>query len=122
MLLSFSYIARRLGTVVSPADDRIRQLFEAPATQEQICLAREVSWAVNRAARNVPFRAVCLPQAMAARVMLERRLIASVLHFGAVTGGRCSHAVESHAWVDASGVAVTGYPVARSCIPVACFL
>jgi hypothetical protein len=29
---------------------------------------------------------VCLPQAMAARVMLERRGVSSVLHFGAARG------------------------------------
>jgi len=30
--------------------------------------AEDVGWAVTRAARHVPFNAVCLPQAMAARI------------------------------------------------------
>jgi hypothetical protein len=35
---------------------------------------------MTRAARHVPFNAVCLPHAMAARIVLKRRGIDSVLH------------------------------------------
>ena len=66
---------------------------------------------MTRAARHVPFKAVCLPQAMAARVMLKRRGVASVMHFGAARGQE--KPLDAHAWLDAAGVEVTGYPVAK---------
>jgi hypothetical protein len=48
-----------------------------------MAVAREIGWAVTTGARHVPFRAVCLPQALAARMMLKRRRVPSVIHFGA---------------------------------------
>jgi hypothetical protein len=88
--------------------------------QEHARLAEEVGWAVTRAALYLPFKAVCLPQAMAARVMLTRRGIASVLHFGAAKSeGR---PLDAHAWLDAAGVEVTGYPVGRGFAEIACFV
>ena len=90
------------------------------AAADQIRTAEEVGWAVTRAARHVPFRAVCLPQAMAARVMLKRRGVASVMHFGAAKGE--VKPLDAHAWLDAAGVEVTGYPVARNFSEIACFV
>jgi hypothetical protein len=88
-------------------------------------VAEEVGWAVTRAARHVPFNAVCLPQAMAARIMLKRRGVDSVLHFGARIGqdkiGR-DKPIDAHAWLDAAGVEVTGYPVANTFAEIACFV
>jgi hypothetical protein len=82
-------------------------------------------WAVTRAARHVPFNAVCLPQAMAARIMLKRRGVDSVLHFGARIGqdkiGQ-DKPIDAHAWLDAAGVEVTGYPVANTFAEIACFV
>ena len=80
----------------------------------------EIGWAVTRAARYVPFRAVCLPQAMAARVMLRRRGVASVMHFGAAKGE--AKPFDAHAWLDAAGVEVTGYPLANGFAEIACFV
>jgi hypothetical protein len=48
---------------------------------DQARVAEEVGWAVTRAVRHVPFNAVCLPQAMAARIMLKRRSVENVLYF-----------------------------------------
>ena len=75
---------------------------------------------MTRAARYVPFKAVCLPQAMAARVMLERRGVKSVMHFGAAKG--TDKPLDAHAWLDAAGVKVTGYPVAENFAEIACFV
>lgn len=115
LVVPFPKLARRMGTFVPPVP--------APtgnASNEHADMAREVGWAVTRAARHAPFRAVCLPQAMAARLMLHRRGISSVLHFGATTGGQ--KPLEAHAWLDAAGVEVTGYPVARQFAEIACFV
>lgn len=82
--------------------------------------AREIAWAVTRAARHMPFAAACLPQAIAARRMLRRRGIAAALYLGNArdAAGR----LEAHAWVLAGTVEVTGFPVARRFAPISCFL
>jgi hypothetical protein len=114
----FPRLARRLGTFVPPNDPRVRDAKGAPQAHKH--LAREIGWAVTRSARYVPFKAVCLPQAMAARLMLERRGISSTLHFGAAKGKE--QPLDAHAWLDCAGVEVTGYPVGESFSEIACFV
>jgi hypothetical protein len=115
----FPRLARRLGTFVPPTDGRAARA-GARASQAHARLAEEIGWAVTRAARYVPFKAVCLPQAMAARVMLNRRGVSSVLRFGAARG--TDKPLDAHAWLDAAGVEVTGYPVAEGFAEIACFV
>jgi hypothetical protein len=119
IFIPFPRLARRLGAFVSPAEARTCQAGTATAPV-QTQLARDIGWAVTRAARYVPFKAVCLPQAMAARVMLERRGVKSVMHFGAAKG--TEKPFDAHAWLDAVGVEVTGYPVAHGFTEIACFV
>jgi hypothetical protein len=119
LFIPFPRLARRLGTFVPPTDARAVQA-RAKGAPQQARLAAEIGWAVTRSARYVPFKAVCLPQAMAARVMLKRRGVASVMHFGAATGREKPFA--AHAWLDAAGVEVTGYPVAEGFAEIACFV
>jgi hypothetical protein len=115
----FPTLARRLGVFVPPADPRVAAAAGA-TTVDAARLAREVSWAVTRGAIHVPFAAVCLPQAMAARIMLSRRGVASAMRFGAAKGEGA--ALDAHAWVDAAGVKVTGYPVGAAMAEIACFV
>ena len=117
VFIPFPSLARRLGRFVPPEEAR---RFAAEPTARHARLAADIGWAVTRAARNVPFRAVCLPQAMAARVMLERRGISSTMHFGAAKSTKT--AFDAHAWLDAAGVEVTGYPVAKQFAEIACFV
>jgi len=117
VFVPFPKLARGLGTFVPPSDPRALAARE-PAPQA--ALAQEIGWAVTRAARHVPFKAVCLPQAMAAQVMLRRRGVASVMHFGAAKGSE--KPLDAHAWLDAAGVEVTGYPVAKNFAEIACFV
>ena len=119
ILIPFPRLARHLGTFVPPSDARALQARTA-RSQDQARLAEEIGWAVTRSARYVPFNAVCLPQAMAARVMLERRGVASVMHFGAAKGKE--KPLDAHAWLDAAGVEVTGYPVGEGFAEIACFV
>jgi hypothetical protein len=118
VFIPFGRLSRHLGTFLPPAEARAVQARGQP-TQDQAHLAAEVGWAVTRSARYVPFKAVCLPQAMAARVMLKRRGVRSVLHLGAARGTEMP--LDAHAWVDAAGVEVTGYPVAEGFAEIACF-
>ena len=117
IFISFPRLARRLGTIVPATDVRVGKTI-AVVQSEQTTIAEEVSWAVTRAARYVPFKAVCLQQAMAARVMLRRRGVASIMHFGAGKGR--IKPLDAHAWVDAAGVEVTGYPVEEYLAEIAC--
>jgi len=119
VFVPFPRLARRLGSFVPPVDSRVRDA-SSPAPAGHSRHAERIGWAVTRAARYVPFRAVCLPQAMAARIMLRRRGIRSVLHFGAAKRGR--EPFETHAWLDAAGVEVTGYPVAMESVEIASFV
>lgn len=110
LVVPFRRIAARLGRM-SAADGALpEQLPPSPA-------AAEISWAVRRSARYAPFRAVCLQQALAAKLMLRRRGIGSTLHLGVAYGE--NGALEAHAWLDAGGVRVTGYPVAPKFVEVA---
>jgi Transglutaminase-like superfamily len=70
-------------------------------------LILRVRKAVAMAARNVPWNAVCLPQAMAAKAMLARRGCGSTLHLGATivdTNGK----VIAHAWLVSGDEVVVG--------------
>ena len=120
VFVPFPRLAPRLGAFVPPSDPRVASA-AAPAGPAEAALARDVSWAVTRGALYVPFKAVCLPQAMAARVMLRRRGVASAMHFGAAKG-MSGRPLDAHAWLDAAGVKVTGYPVAKAFAEIACFV
>ena len=119
IFIPFPRLARHLGTFVPPTDTRALQA-ASESSHDHARLAEEIGWAVTRAARYVPFKAVCLPQAMSARVMLKRRGVGSVLHFGAKRGK--DNPLDAHAWLDAAGVEVTGYPVAETFAEIACFV
>jgi len=119
IFVPFPKLARQLGCFVPPSDPRVLAA-RTSGTQQDAALAQEIGWAVTRSARYVPFKAVCLPQAMAARVMLKRRGVSSVLHFGAVRG--TDTPLDTHAWLDAAGVDVTGYPVANKFAEIGCFV
>ncbi len=109
LFIPFPRLPRRLGTFVPPAQARAVQAKWAPGG-EAARLAEEIGRGVTRAARSVPFKAVCLPQAMAARVP----------HFGAAQG--TDKPLDAHAWLDAAGVQLTDYPVAKGFAEIACFV
>jgi hypothetical protein len=70
-------------------------------------LSRDVGWAIRTAAARVPWRSVCLPQAIAAQRMLRRRSIGA----RAVVGARRSVSdkpIDLHVWVVVGGRVVVG--------------
>jgi hypothetical protein len=82
-------------------------------------LLLRVRMAVTAAARNVPWNAVCLPQAMAAKAMLARRGCGSRFHLGA---GFDTHGeLIAHAWLTAGGTVVVGSAGIASVTPIAQF-
>jgi hypothetical protein len=113
----FRHLAARFGTVANAQ----AALSPTGRSEPQEATARDIGWAVTRAARYVPFRAVCLPQAIAAKAMLDRRDVPSTMHFGVKKpdGGA---ALMAHAWLDAGTIEVTGYPVDEGFVEVARFV
>jgi len=116
VFMPFNRLAAWFGTATPPnGDDGARQ-----PVLDEAQFVRHVGWAVTRAARYVPFRAVCLPQAIAAFAILKSHGIVSIMRFG--VRKRPGERLEAHAWLDAGGIEVTGYPVADGFVEVARFL
>lgn len=81
--------------------------------------ARRVAWAVAAAARRVPFAAVCLPQALAAKLMLGWRGIPTTVHVGVRRSG--GHELAAHAWLSSGPLVLTGRTEAPQYVEIACF-
>lgn len=110
-LLPFSVIARRLGRAVPPGFGADEAACPADAG-----LVADVGWAVAAAARHLPLEMVCLPRALAARIMLARRGVASVLSFG-IPADR-NRGGPSHAWLSVGAQEVTGYPLPAGIVEI----
>lgn len=103
--LHFKILARFLGTAQRKAEV-VEYL-----TPSQLEVIKTVKSAINMAIRNVPWRSVCLDQAIAAKWMLKRRKINSALYFGVLPNEKRepSRPIDAHAWLMASkSVIVTG--------------
>jgi len=121
---AFYLLAVRLafGLLQLPHALRLMRIVQGEAGAGRIAApeAQEVSRAIARAARHVPFRAVCLQQAFAALLMLRRRGLKAIVHLGLAREDG-SDALKAHAWSCCGEVAVTGVPQARGFVPVAAF-
>jgi hypothetical protein len=84
------------------------------ATSRQVTSVR---WAIEAAARHLPWHPVCLPQAVAAQWMLRRRGIPSTLYLGADPTAD----YHAHAWVRAGTTIVTGGPLEKRFAVVSSF-
>jgi transglutaminase superfamily protein len=103
LLLGFA----RLLVLTMPFRLLARWLGRAPARDAgDAMLLGRVRRAVTTAARNVPWNAVCLPQAMAAKAMLARRGCGSSLRLGA--GFDAQGKLIAHAWLVVGGAVVVG--------------
>jgi hypothetical protein len=96
---------------------RLSRAPETGACDKALLLS--VRKAVTTAARNVPWNAVCLPQAMAAKAMLARRGCGSSFHLGANFDAR--RKLIAHAWLVADGTVVVGAAGVADVTPLARF-
>lgn len=112
-LVRFPLIARYIGRLHAPAD-------RWDNSSNDRTVAREISWAIDRSARLLPVRLVCLPRALAAWQMLHVRGISSRVHCG-VSRDQKRATLITHAWLDVCGVEVTGYPEAHHCVEIGFF-
>ena len=116
VLSPFRNVARILGTPTA-ADHPQLQLED----RDSLTTARDVRWAIALAASRAPFRAVCLQQAVAAKLMLRRRGIPATVRFGLAPGSATGEPPRAHAWVSAGKVKVAGFPIEPAMVVVARF-
>jgi hypothetical protein len=113
-VLPFARIARWMGPFSEPGSA------PAGAGPASAALVEQLRSAIAAVAPNLPFRSDCLVQALAAQAMCRRRGITSTVHMGACPAGVLREG-ETHAWSEASGVPLTGYPLPEGLVEVACF-
>jgi Transglutaminase-like superfamily len=107
LLLPFRWYARALGGKVSQG------LAARSLTPAQDAKARSIGRSVRATAAVTPWSAICLPQALAAGVLLQLHRIPHVVHFGLAPGDARPEAapMRAHAWIVAGDRIVTGSPV-----------
>ena len=110
----------RLAILVIPFRRIVPWLESSPDSGDHNAVViAPVRQAVEIASRNVPWNAVCLPQAMACKVMLARRGQGSALHIGAAMGD--GGGLTAHAWLVAGGEIVIGENDSSKMTPLARF-
>jgi hypothetical protein len=100
LAIPFRWLAPSLG----------QQMLESPTTDEpaQHEDARRLSRAVVTMSRYTPWESKCLTQAIAGKMMLKRRGIASTLYLGVMKDG--NNGLSAHAWLRSGTVILTGGP------------
>lgn len=111
-LVPFPRLTAGMGALNPPAAP-------GPASAQQQAQARQIGWAMAAIARRLPGDPTCLARALSARQLCQRRQIPVRLHLGAQRGqqGRA----ETHAWLDAGPVPITGYPLPEGMVEVGFF-
>jgi hypothetical protein len=117
LAVPFQQLALRWGRMV-PIGGPLTPSLSTPSGDTIV--AKQISWAVTATASVMPFKAMCLQQAVAARSMLARRGLAGVLHYGA--GRDKKGKLIAHAWLDVGNIKVTGYPVAPNIVEICAFV
>ena len=82
-------------------------------------LLPRLRWAVDAAARRVPWRAVCFQQGVTFHLMLRRRGIGSTIHYGICRDG--DEGIKAHVWLSVADEIVIGGEAARDYTCVASF-
>lgn len=81
---------------------------------------RRVRWAILACASQVPWRALCLEQSLAAQSMLRRRGIATRLYLGAAPDQGAA-GMTAHAWLKDGNVDIIGGEIAAQFAVLATF-
>ncbi|WP_428029120.1 lasso peptide biosynthesis B2 protein [Ancylobacter sp.] len=77
-----------------------------PFPADPLAQIRRVRWAIRAVARRMPFRALCLEQGLAARILLRWRGIPTTLYYGVAKDENGK--LIAHLWARADGIDVIG--------------
>jgi hypothetical protein len=77
-------------------------------TAAEMDAAARIAASIEALCTRAPVLGSCLPQAMAAAVMLRRRGIPCVAHFGVIPPRTGEDGLEAHVWLTAADIVVTG--------------
>ena len=113
LILPFRWIAPWIGRQVST--DTAEPVEDESHTE----LLKRVRWAVEAASRRVPWKSLCLVQAMTARSLLRRRGLSGVVYFGLAKDDKKD--LLAHAWLRSGGLIITGYGGLDKYTPVSAF-
>lgn len=117
IVIPFRWYVRALGHVSSIDAASIS------ISPRQDSIARSVGRSVRASAAITPWQSVCLPQAIAASLLLKACRIPHVSHFGLAPGETSPEAapMQAHAWLIAGERIITGAPVLPEYTVVATF-
>ena len=79
-------------------------------------LVQEMRFAMSVAMNHVPWRSVCLPTAIAGKLMLHRRGWPSTIHLG--VGKQASGDMHAHAWLELWGHVISGADGISTVVPL----
>jgi hypothetical protein len=79
----------------------------------------KIRWAVDAWGRRVPWKAVCFQRGLAAHIMLRRRGLNSILHYGVAR--KEEEGLSAHVWVSLDGTILLGGREAPDFICLATF-
>jgi hypothetical protein len=80
---------------------------------------RRGRWAVEAAARRLPWKTVCFQKGLAYHLMMRRRGIPTVLHYG--VGRDLEEGLRAHVWVSHAGIPCIGGEVAAEFVCLATY-
>lgn len=93
----------------------LNEVISADAHRQAVSRIR---WAVSAVARRVPWRTVCFQKGLAAQLLLRRRRLPALLHYGI---SNRDERLSAHVWVTSSNLPVIGSEVAHEYTCVAVF-
>jgi hypothetical protein len=93
------------------------RLLQTHSDRRQVC--RNVSWAVNLAAKCLPGETVCFPRALAAQIMCRKRGVNAILYYGAAVSP--SEGLAAHVWVLDGEEGIVGHQIAYKYLELAHF-
>ena len=97
----------------------VRQTASQPEPDELRRIVAQCRWAVTRWADRVPWRTVCFQKGLALHLMLRRRGIPSILHYGVAQDD--ADGLKAHVWVGVGDAIVLGGEEAERFTRVASF-
>jgi hypothetical protein len=109
-VLPFATLARMLSSGRGP---------ELGQGERQERLLRKGRWAVEAAARRLPWRIVCFQKGLAFHAMMRRRGVATRLHYGVAQSP--DEGLRAHVWVTHGGAALVGGEVADQFVCLAIY-